>query len=80
MISKLLLFMFLISWLNGEVLKNGKFENAVIEEVTSIYDGDTFRANIKNYPKIVGYIMSIRINGIDTPEMKAKCTNEKKPS
>jgi endonuclease YncB( thermonuclease family) len=48
-----------------------------VEKVTSIYDGDTFRANIKGYPKIIGYRMSIRINAIDTPELKGKCLKEK---
>jgi endonuclease YncB( thermonuclease family) len=50
---------------------------AEISEVTSIYDGDTFRANIKDYPAIVGEHMSIRINGIDTPELRGKCDKEK---
>lgn len=46
------------------------YGNAVVVEVTSIYDGDTFRANLKGYPSIVGERMGIRINGIDTPEMR----------
>ncbi len=46
-------------------------------EVTSIYDGDSFRANIKGYPAIIGQHMSIRINGIDTPELRGKCEVEK---
>ncbi len=35
-------------------------------KVTSIYDGDSFRANLKGFPAIVGEHMAIRINGIDT--------------
>lgn len=73
----LLVLVLLATGANAEALKNIKFENAVVEEVTSIYDGDTFRANIKGYPRIVGYKMSIRIFGIDTPEMRAKCSKEK---
>jgi endonuclease YncB( thermonuclease family) len=60
-----------------EALKDIKFDNVVVDKITSVYDGDTFRANIKGYPKIVGYRMSIRILGIDTPELKAKCKREK---
>jgi micrococcal nuclease len=45
--------------------------------VISIYDGDSFRANIKDYPPIVGEHMAIRINGIDTPELRGKCEKEK---
>jgi len=53
------------------------YGNALIEEVTSIYDGDTFRVNIKGYPKIIGHKMAIRLANVDTPEIKAKCTQEK---
>lgn len=76
-IKKIIILCLLTISLNAESLKSIKYEDAVVDKVTSIYDGDTFRANIKNYPKIIGYRMSIRILGIDTPEMKAKCIKEK---
>lgn len=53
------------------------YGTVTVDEVTSIYDGDTFRVNIFSYPGIVGEKMGIRVNGIDTPEMKAKCEKEK---
>jgi len=53
------------------------YGSIVISEVTSIYDGDTFTVNIKDYPPIVGNRISIRVNGIDTPEMRGKCHKEK---
>lgn len=40
------------------------------------YDGDTFSVNIPNMHPIVGSNISIRINGIDTPELKSKCYKE----
>ncbi|MDD5650905.1 MAG: thermonuclease family protein [Candidatus Nanoarchaeia archaeon] len=40
--------------------------------VTSIYDGDTFRGTITDYPKIIGERIGIRIYGIDCPELKDK--------
>lgn len=40
------------------------------------YDGDTFSVNIPSMHPIVGSNISIRINGIDTPEVKAKCYRE----
>ncbi len=46
-------------------------------KVTSIYDGDSFRANLKGFPAIVGEHMAIRINGIDTAELRGKCEKEK---
>ena len=53
------------------------YGSVTIAEVTSIYDGDTFRANIPDYPLIIGQHMGIRINGVDTPEMRGKCEQEK---
>ncbi|WP_026301149.1 thermonuclease family protein [Colwellia piezophila] len=57
--------------------KDKNYGSAQVLEVTSIYDGDTFRANLKGYPAIIGEHMSIRINGIDTPELRGKCDKEK---
>ena len=48
-----------------------------IDEVTSIYDGDTFRATVKGWPPLIGERIPIRIAGIDTPELKGKCKREK---
>ena len=63
--------------LHAESIKNRVYGSAVVSEVTSIYDGDTFRANLKGYPELVGYRIGIRINGIDTPEMRGQCQKEK---
>ena len=65
------------SLLFSQSIKSMTFGSAVVERVISIYDGDTFRADIKGYPPIVGKRMAIRINGIDTPELKARCEKEK---
>jgi len=53
------------------------FENINNVELISVYDGDTFKVNIKNFPAIVGEKISIRVNGIDTPEIRGKCIKEK---
>lgn len=53
------------------------YGNTMVDKVTSIYDGDTFRANIKDWPPVVGYRIPIRVNGIDTPEIRGKCQTEK---
>ena len=52
------------------------YGSVTISGITSVYDGDTFRANIPNYPPIVGENIGIRINGIDTPEIRGKCPKE----
>jgi len=72
---KKILFMVLLTVLSS-ASSNKTYGVAEVQEVTSIYDGDTFRANIKDYPKIIGYRVSIRINGIDTPELRGKCKEE----
>jgi len=77
MIKSILLVIILFISSYATSIKDVNYGSATVEKVTSIYDGDTFRANIKGYPKIVGYRMSIRILGIDTPEMRAKCSKEK---
>lgn len=48
------------------------FGEATVAEVTSIYDGDTFRCNLKGMPPIIGERIAVRIVGIDTPEMTDK--------
>ena len=41
------------------------------------YDGDTITVNIPNIHPLLGEKINIRIRGIDTPEIKAKCEIEK---
>jgi micrococcal nuclease len=41
------------------------------------YDGDTIRFNLPLYPPIAGKDIRVRVNGIDTPEIKGKCKKEK---
>jgi len=48
------------------------YGSAVVAEITSIYEGDTLRANIAGYPPIIGDRIGIRIAGIDCPELKDK--------
>lgn len=53
------------------------YGNLKVLEVLSIYDGDTFRANIENVHPIIGSNIPIRLARIDTPEMRGKCNKEK---
>ena len=75
--NKILLTLLLTLITTNLSAKTNNYGNATVAEVTSIYDGDTFRANIIGFPTIVGEHMSIRINGIDTPELRGKCPEEK---
>lgn len=54
-----------------------EYGNIKVDEVTKVYDGDTITVNINSYPPIVGEKLSIRINGIDTPEIRGKYNQEK---
>jgi len=60
-----------VSYFSGFLVGRGP-EKTLAVEVVSVYDGDTFKVNIPNYPSICGYKISIRIRGVDAPEMKSK--------
>ena len=70
--AQLLLLLAISTAINASPNYGSRF----ISSITSVYDGDTFRANIPNYPPIVGENIGIRINGIDTPEVRGKCPKE----
>lgn len=53
------------------------YGNVIVSEITSIYDGDTFRATIAGWPPIIGNRISVRVKDIDAPELKGKCEQEK---
>ena len=79
--KKLALLVFLLFplhlHLHSESLKDKNYGNIIVSEVVSIYDADTFRVNIKDWPDLLGYRISIRLNGVDAPEMRGKCPKEK---
>ena len=72
-----LLAILLIFAMPVTALADKTYGSVTIAEVTSIYDGDTFRANIPDFPPIIGQHMGIRIKGVHTPEMRGQCEQEK---
>ena len=54
-----------------------QYGSVTVSKVISVYDGDTFRVNIDSLPPIVGKNIPIRVNGVDTPEIRGKCQYEK---
>ena len=50
-----------------------QYGTVTVSKVISVYDGDTFRVNIDSLPPIVGKNIAIRVNGVDTPEIRGKC-------
>jgi len=69
-----LLFILLISI---SVQAAPQYGTVIVSKVISVYDGDTFRVNIDSLPPIVGKNIPIRVNGVDTPEIRGKCQYEK---
>jgi len=52
----------------------GDYQGAVY---LSNYDGDTIKFNLPSLHPIIGERINIRVNGIDTPEIRGKCEKEK---
>jgi len=74
----LLLLLLIVSGSTYAVsIKDRNHGSLTVSEVTSIYDGDTFRANISGVHSLIGERIGIRVAGVDTPEMRGKCQKEK---
>ena len=54
-----------------------QYGTVTVSKLISVYDGDTFRVDIASLPPIVGKNIAIRVNGVDTPEIRGKCQYEK---
>jgi micrococcal nuclease len=52
----------------------GNYDGAVY---INNYDGDTITFNLQKLHPIIGKKISIRVNGIDTPEIRGRCDKEK---
>lgn len=77
---KLIRILFL-SWFallfSSNLLAAKEYGSLIVTEVRSIYDGDSFKVNIEGLHPIIGQSIGIRVNGVDTPEMRSKCKEEK---
>ncbi|WP_027858456.1 thermonuclease family protein [Marinobacterium jannaschii] len=56
----------------------GDFGAARVSEIVSVYDADTFRVTIEGWPLVIGENMPVRVKGIDAPEIRGKCEDEKR--
>ena len=57
--------------------KDTTYGNLVVQKVISVYDGDSFRADIAGVHPLIGSNIGIRVYGVDTPEIRGKCPSEK---
>lgn len=71
-----LIFVSLVVLASSSQAKGQTYGNVTVREVTSIYDADTFRANIAGWPAVAGERVPVRVKGIDAPELKGKCKKE----
>ena len=53
------------------------YGDLVVEKYISAYDGDTFRVDVARIHPLIGRNMPIRLRGVDTPEIRGKCDEEK---
>ena len=72
-----LLFSTLLLTFASAIQAAPQYGTVTVSKVISVYDGDTFRVNIASLPPIVGKNIAIRVNGVDTPEIRGKCQYEK---
>ena len=52
-------------------------DSAVVEAVIFVIDGDTFRVDIRGWPAVAGENIPVRVYGVDTPEIRGQCDEEK---
>lgn len=77
MLLKYLFILLFLPYVVSAGISDKIYGSVIISKVSSIYDADTFRVNIKDWPDIVGLKVSIRVLGIDAPEIRGKCKSEK---
>lgn len=53
------------------------YGNVTVSRLVKVYDGDTIMVDIDYWPGIVGENISVRILGIDAPEIRTKDLHEK---
>jgi len=73
MFKKIVAFVLILVFVSVAALAADKtYGNVIVDRIISVYDGDTFKVDIDSWPDIIGKHISVRIYGIDTPEMKDK--------
>ena len=63
--------------LSLQVVAADYYGDLVVEKYISAYDGDTFRVDVAEIHPLIGRNMPIRLRGVDTPEIRGKCDQEK---
>ena len=72
----LVLLILLVCLYSPTPVSAGTFGNIEIVVYLHNYDGDTFTVDLPGLPPLFGKEIPVRINGIDTPEIKGHCARE----
>ena len=76
-IKHLLIFSLFVSTnLQANTFIQEQYGEVTLDNITEVYDGDSFKANINSWPAIIGKEIIVRIKGIDAPELPGKCQQE----
>lgn len=51
-------------------------EDFIHVELVGVHDGDTIIVNLPDLPVVFGRHLSVRLHGIDAPEIKGRCERE----
>ena len=70
-------FSFLISTQSWGQEAGSSYGTVLVSRVIRVIDGDTFVVDIDQFPDLIGKHISVRVNGINTPELRGKCEREK---
>lgn len=54
-----------------------EYGDVVVSRVGTVIDGDSIKVDIDIWPGVIGKGITVRVNGVDTPEMRGKCEYEK---
>lgn len=76
-LKKTLVLLLLINLSLNLYAKKVYEKEVLVNKVISVYDGDTFRVDIKSLSPIIGKNIPIRLFGADTPEKRGICIKEK---
>ncbi len=76
-IMKTIIIIFLILFSTLSYAKDISYGSFYTVEYVKTIDGDTITVNLNQLHPLIGKNINIRINGIDTPELRGKCFNEK---
>ena len=82
--TKILLLLIVLATCHPVPSKTLAHEGYTPDELLSYFefdrciDGDTIKVSNKALPDVFGRNLSIRVRGLDTPELRGKCAHEKK--